>query len=280
MKICNANYRESCLRSAKTNKKTIFAADMKLNFKKLGQGRPLIILHGLLGMLDNWQSIGKILSEKYEVFLVDARNHGHSPHSDEFSYKAMAEDILEMMDCKALETAIIIGHSMGGKTAMKFAQLFPERIEKLVVVDMAPGPSPVQHENIFKALQTVNPGDMKSRKEVETALSAYIPEIHILQFLLKNLYWKETDLLSWRFNLESIMRNLEKIREATTGNILRKPSLFLRGERSAYIGAEDIDTIKAFFPLSEIKTIPGAGHWIHAEQPGLFLKELIGFLEK
>lgn len=251
---------------------------MKLNFKKLGQGKPIIILHGLLGMLDNWQSMGKILSEKSEVFLADARNHGHSPHSDIFSYEAMAEDVLELMDSNSLETAVIAGHSMGGKTAMKFAQLYPGRIEKLVVVDIAPKQYSDHHNNIFEALHRVDLGRLKSRKDVEAALAEYIPENHVLQFLLKNLYWKEPGKLSWRFNLEAISRNLEEVGKETRDGVFNKPSLFLRGEKSDYILDEDVAMIKMFFPFSEIKTIPDAGHWIHAEQPGLFAEALREFL--
>lgn len=252
---------------------------MKLNFKKLGQGRPLIILHGLLGMLDNWQSMGKILSERFEVVLADARNHGHSPHSDIFSYEAMAEDVLELMDSNSLETAVIIGHSMGGKTAMKFAQRYPGRVEKLIVVDISPKQYSDHHNKIFEALHAADPGRLKSRKEVEAVLAVTIPENHILQFLLKNLYWKEPGQLSWRFNLDAIAENLERVGEATQDGIFNKPSLFLRGEKSDYVPEKDFEMIKTFFPLSGIKTIPGAGHWIHAEQPGLFVEAVREFLQ-
>lgn len=257
---------------------------MKLNYKKSGYGKPLFILHGLLGMLDNWQSIGKILSQFYEVFLIDARNHGHSPHSEYFNYDIMAEDLLEfyydqnaLSPNKNLGEVYIIGHSMGGKTAMKFAQRFPEKVEKLIVVDISPGEYPVQHDIIFDALQAVDLTIIKSRNEAEAVLAKYISEKQILQFLLKNLYWKEPGKLAWRFNLEVITKSAERMLEAITFGIFNKPALFIKGERSDYIKEEDMKLIRKFFPDSVIKTIPGSGHWIHADQPGLFVEEVVNF---
>ena len=260
---------------------------MQLHCKKLGQGKPLFILHGLLGMLDNWQSIGKVLSEKFEVYLLDARNHGHSPHSDIFSYDVMAEDLCEcIMEQKApangndFVPAYIIGHSMGGKTAMKFAQKFPEKVEKLVVVDIAPRQYSAQHDAVFKALCAVDFNLVQSRSEAEKVLEKYISENDVRQFLLKNLYRKEPNKLAWRFNLGAIAGNLKNIGEAAVDKPFNKPALFLRGEKSNYIQEEDRSLIKALFPLSETETIRNAGHWIHAEQPELFVRAVVEFLEK
>lgn len=251
---------------------------MKLHYKKLGQGPPLIILHGLLGMLDNWQTLGNALSGKYEVYLLDARNHGHSPHSETMDYEVMAEDILEFIEDHHLEQVAIIGHSMGGKTAMKFSEHHPEKITRLIITDIAPKAYPVNHENIFEALHAVNLSVVKSRKEVEEILARFIPENIIRQFLLKNLYWITPEQLGWRFNITAITEQLPKLGASATGITFNRPALFIRGGKSDYIKAEDEVLIKNHFPLAEIKTIEGAGHWVHAEKPLEFLQVVMEFL--
>ena len=265
---------------------------MKLHYKKSGQGKPIIILHGLLGMLDNWQTIGKVLSETNTVFLADARNHGHSPHSDIFNYDVMADDINEFMEDEKIDEAILMGHSMGGKTVMKFAQKYPEKVEKFIVVDIAPKYYPVHHDAIFEALLAVNFTFVKSRKDAEEILAKYITENYVRQFLLKNLYWlphpqplsngegseSSHNQLAWRFNLETIYKNLENIGEAMDEKTIEKSALFLRSEKSNYILDDDFEMLKKKFPQSEIKTIPNTGHWIHSEQPELFVKAVVEFL--
>lgn len=256
---------------------------MQLHYKKSGQGPPVIILHGLLGMSDNWQSVGRILSSAFEVYLFDARNHGHSSHSDEFSYDLMAEDLRELTeteDSLRRNPAVLIGHSMGGKTAMKFAQKYPEKVEKLIIVDIAPKPYAFSHQEIFNALSAIDFTLVKSRKQAEEIFSVYISESSTRQFLLKNLYWKNPGELGWRFNLEAIKQNAAQMGEATQDAIFYKPVLFIRGEQSGYITEEDIPSIKKYFPSAEIKTVAGAGHWVHADQPEQFVQVVKEFLSR
>ena len=252
---------------------------MKLNFKILGEGQPLIVLHGLFGMLDNWQTLGKRWAENYQVILVDLRNHGHSPHDSELNYQVMMDDLEELTDDLFLDEINIIGHSMGGKLAMKFAQTYPELMCKLIVADIGPRKYPIHHHQILEGLLSVNLDKMKSRQEVKEQLSHYINQDHIIQFFLKNLYWKEKGVLAWRFNLESVAENIKNVGDDLLANKFEKPTLFIRGGNSNYILDEDIPDIKTAFPDSRVATIPGAGHWLHAENPQMFFELVDGFLK-
>jgi len=240
----------------------------------MGSGRPLIILHGLMGMLDNWLTPAKHLAKSYEVYLVDQRNHGHSDHSDTFNYAAMAEDLYELIDDLFLTDILLLGHSMGGKTAMKFAQNYPELVSKLVVVDIAPKAYPVHHHAILAALSAVDLGAITRRSEAEKTLAEYIDEKGIRQFLLKNLYWKEKGQLAWRFNLEAIKNNIEMMGEAVYDRMYENDAYFIHGANSSYLGEEDFSSIPTTFPKAQFITIPDAGHWVHADQPKLFLEAL------
>lgn len=246
---------------------------MQLNYKKLGTGQPFIIIHGLFGSLDNWMSFAKAMAENYEVFLVDARNHGQSPHSEVFNYKIMADDIYEFLMEHSLDNVIILGHSMGGKIAMQFALNYPQKIDKLIVVDIAPKSYPIHHDEIIKGLKSLNFNVIKTRSEADEKLAEYIPILAVRQFLLKNLYWKEKEQLAFRFNLATIANNISEIGVATitNGNQFSKPTLFIRGEHSNYILDGDLEEITALFINSKLETIKNAGHWIHAEQPIQFL---------
>ena len=254
---------------------------MKLFFRKYGKGRSLIILHGLFGQSDNWNTHGKQFSEKgFEVFLVDQRNHGLSPHSDEWNYSLMSNDILEFVQDNKLENPILLGHSMGGKSAMHFAIHHCNRISKLVVVDIAPKKYSPTNDGVLEGLLAVDFENTKSRKEVESVLSKFISDSATKQFLLKNLYWTEDGKLAWRFNLEAINKNQNVIGDTfdVENKSCNKPSLFVRGEKSKYILLEDISEIKKLFPNAELKTITGAGHWIHADKPKEFFEEVIKFI--
>lgn len=253
---------------------------MKLNHKIIGEGQPLIILHGLFGMLDNWQTLGKRWTENYQVILVDLRNHGHSPHDPELNYTVMMEDLEELTDDLFLDEINIIGHSMGGKLAMKFAQTYPELMNKLVVADIGPRKYPIHHHQILEGLQSVQLDKMKSRQDVKDQLSHYINQDHIIQFFLKNLYWKEKGILAWRFNLESVGNNIQNVGDDLLHQKFEKPTLFIRGGNSNYIVDEDIPAIETAFPASRIATIPNAGHWLHAENPQLFFKLVDDFLKE
>jgi esterase len=254
---------------------------MKLHFRKIGDGTPLIILHGLFGSSDNWQTLGKKFSERdLAVYLVDQRNHGHSPHAEIFSYRHMAEDINELMNDEKINSAFMIGHSMGGKTAMDLAMHHPEKISKLIVVDMSPKKYPVQNQDVANALLSINLDEIKSRKEVEILLTQKISDKGTVQFLLKNLFWKENNVLAWRFNLQVISDNLEKMSdEIDFIKPFEKPTLFIRGSTSNYISNDDEPLIKKYFPNAEIKTAPQSGHWVHADNPEWFLENCLAFLK-
>ena len=251
---------------------------MQLNFKKVGKGEPLIILHGLFGSLDNWLTIAKKLGENFEVFIVDARNHGKSPHSSEFNYQIMADDLYEFLIQNNVVDPIILGHSMGGKTAMQFAMNYPSNFSKLIVVDIAPKPYPVHHTAILDGLLSLDLEVISSRKEADKELGKYIDDLSTTQFLLKNLYWLEKEKLAWRFNLPVINNTIEVIGQGLENiTVFDKPTLFIRGEKSNYITFDDFDAIIKIFPNAAIKTM-NTGHWIHAENPIEFLQVLTSFL--
>lgn len=255
---------------------------MKLAYKKAGEGQPLIILHGLFGSADNWQTLGKKFSEDFEVYLVDQRNHGRSAHDKEWNYDVMAEDVQELIMDHHLENVILLGHSMGGKTVMQAARNHPEKLDKLIVADIAPKDYHSNQDEVAAALLSVDLRKIKSRKEAEEALSLKIKDNPTKQFLLKNLYWKTDEELAWRFNLEVVAKNLDII--AGTFHLEDKvsdlPVLFMRGERSDYIRDKDMDLIKRLFPNSQLATIPNAGHWLHADQPELFYNAVLKFIKK
>lgn len=253
---------------------------MKLHFKILGEGEPLIIIHGLFGMLDNWQTLGKKWAEEYQVILVDLRNHGHSPWDDAHTYQLMMEDLEELTDDLFLEDLNIIGHSMGGKLAMKFAQRFPQLMRKLVVADIGPKKYPVHHQQILDGLNSVPIDTVKSRQEVKEYLEKYIPEASTIQFFLKNLYWVEKGKLAWRFNLKGLTNNIQFVGEDLLSGHFDGPTQFIRGGNSNYILDEDWTAIQTSFPNSELDTIPQAGHWLHAENPAMFFEKVDAFLKQ
>lgn len=253
---------------------------MKLHYKILGEGEPLIILHGLFGMLDNWQTLGRRWAEKYQIILVDLRNHGHSPHSETFNYQVMTEDLEELVDDLFLDEIRIIGHSMGGKLAMKFAQTHPDLIKKLVVADIGPKKYPVHHNTILTGLNSVPLDQVFSRKEADAFLAKHIQTNSIRQFFLKNLYWKEKGKLDWRFNLPAITSNIGNVGDEFLRIPLAKPTLFIRGGASDYILDADMGTIHAVFTHARLETIPNAGHWLHAENPSMFYEIVDTFLSE
>ncbi len=251
---------------------------MELNFKKIGEGEPLVILHGLFGSLDNWLTLAKKLGEHFEVFIVDARNHGQSPHDDEFNYDVMADDLYEFLMQHNIVDPIILGHSMGGKTAMQFAMNYPTKLEKLIVADIAPKSYPVHHTSIIEGMLSLNFNTIKTRKEADQELSKHIADPSTRQFILKNLYWVEKEKLAWRFNLNVIDRDIEIIGQGLQNvNTFDKSTLFIRGIKSNYITENDYSTIASIFTNSSIESID-SGHWVHAEKPQEFFDILSDFL--
>ncbi len=252
---------------------------MHLYHRSYGSGHPLIILHGLLGSSDNWQIMAKEFGSLFHTFTLDARNHGRSPHSDEFSYRIMAEDVRNFMDLYKLQSTILLGHSMGGKTAMKFALIYPDRVEKLVVVDIAPRAYGTIHEPILEALASLKLIIYRDREEIDADLAKKIPEAPVRQLLLKNLLRNENQKFVWKMNLDIIRKKYAEIDAAIHAErSFEKPTLFMRGELSQYIIPQDEPEIKKLFPKATITTINGAGHWIHAEAPGEFAQTLMNFL--
>lgn len=256
---------------------------MILHHQILGNEHPaessVVILHGIFGTSDNWQTFGKALAKHHQVILIDQRNHGQSPHSAEFNYPAMADDLKTFLEEQQLPRSVVLGHSMGGKTAMFFAVQYPELLSKLIVVDIAPRAYPVHHQTILDAFAAVEIDQIQSRKEAEEQMKPLVPEKGIRQFLLKNLQ-RTDDGFSWKLNLPVIRDNIEAVGVAVTDdNPVEVPALFVRGANSDYIKPKDETLINRIFPNAQIATVEGAGHWVHAEQPDTLLKIVTNFLD-
>lgn len=238
-----------------------------------GQGRPLVILHGLFGTLDNWQSLARrwATEANLRVISVDLRNHGRSFHTPEHSYALMADDVLQLFDHLGLGPDVtLMGHSMGGKVSMRLALDHPDRLARLIVVDIAPRFSNMEHQDdIVAGLQAVNLAAITNRQEADAALAEHVPQLGVRQFLLKNLYRAEDNSFAWRINLPALSASLPAIGEETTAPApFLKPTLFIRGGKSDYITPEDkLIGIPALFPNSQVATVVDAGHWVHAEKP-------------
>ncbi len=254
---------------------------MQLHSQILGEGFPFLILHGFLGMSDNWKTLGRKFSEAgFQVHLIDQRNHGHSFHDPNFSYEIMAEDLNAYMQLHGIEKAHLLGHSMGGKTVMQFAVEHPEKVEKLMVADIAPKAYPPHHQDILKALSSLDFEIITSRGEADEALAAYIPQKGIRQFLLKNLYWKEKGKLGLRMNLPVLISKYDEIGKALPKDAtFEGDTLFLKGAQSGYILPEDGLLLSQHFPNYQLSTISNAGHWLHAENPDEFYDKIMDFLK-
>lgn len=255
---------------------------MILHSNILGKGTPFIFLHGFLGMSDNWKSIGTKFSELgYEVHLMDQRNHGRSFHSEEFDYESMVKDLKFYIDHHQLKDIILLGHSMGGKTAMLFAVEFPKLVSKLIVADISPRYYPTHHDAILEGLSSLDFDIIKSRGDADDALKRFVFDVGTRQFLLKNLYWKTKDKLALRLNLEVLTEQVNEVGEALPMHTTyEKDTLFLRGDRSEYIALADEAIIKNHFPKAKIETIANAGHWLHAENPTDFFDKVNEFVNQ
>ncbi|OEK09164.1 alpha/beta hydrolase [Flavivirga aquatica] len=254
---------------------------MLLHSNIIGEGSPFVILHGFLGMSDNWKTLGRQFSEQgNQVHLVDQRNHGRSFHDNEFNYEVLVKDLKAYCDAHKLFEIILLGHSMGGKTAMLFAAEYPEIVSKLMVADISPRFYPVHHDSILEGLSAMDFDVLKSRGEADKVLSEYVSDFGTRQFLLKNLYWVEKGQLGLRINLKILKEEVAEVGEALPAHAMfKKETLFLRGDRSEYIGIEDEVLISNHFPKSEITTIANSGHWLHAENPKDFFKAVLQFIK-
>ncbi|MBC8266578.1 MAG: alpha/beta fold hydrolase [Flavobacteriales bacterium] len=253
---------------------------MKLFSKKYGdKGQDLIVIHGLFGMSDNWNTLGKQFAKYCKVHLIDLRNHGRSPHSTDFNYDVMCEDILEYMADNNITKPIILGHSLGGKVGMKLAFSYPDKIEKLIVADIAPRKYNTDfHQNLLATLYKLPLEDFNKREEVDAALSLFLDDKGIRLFLLKNLYRNKDKEFAWRFNIEVLLEKVSNIQEASfvVGKI-DVPTHFIRGGNSNYVTSDDELLINKHFSDFSICTIDGAGHWLHAQFPERFYNEVMGF---
>ncbi len=240
-----------------------------LHYKEMGEGAPLVILHGLFGMLDNWQTLGREWAEHYRVVLVDLPNHGRSPHTAAMDYDTMAEAVAHLLETLDIHECYLLGHSMGGKVAMHTALNYPGLVKKLVVVDIAPRAYRRGHDDIFAALQTLDPAALADRTEASEQLAMHLPDPGVQLFLLKNLARKPGGGFQWRMNLPAIFREYDKLvgSVGTPGATFTGPTLFLRGGRSGYVREEDWPEILERFPAAQLATVENAGHWVHAEQP-------------
>ena len=228
----------------------------------------MLILHGLFGSCDNWGTIGKELSADHDVILVDQRDHGRSPHTDRVNYPLMADDVHALVTGLGVKGITLVGHSMGGKTAMLFAQRYSDLLKHLVVVDMGPREYPASKQaHIVEALLTSHPGSKRTRQEVEQHLARFVKEPGVVQFLMKSLYWAEPERLAWRFNVPVLARDMPNILAAIGHERVKVPTLFVRGGQSDYIQREDVPAIREQFPNSRIETVEYAGHWVHAQAP-------------
>ncbi|OUT94995.1 MAG: alpha/beta hydrolase [Flammeovirgaceae bacterium TMED32] len=253
---------------------------MKLHFKKFGSGPPLIILHGVFGSSDNWKTLANHLMSTFEVYLVDQRNHGLSPHSDDFNYQVMTDDLKELLDDEQIEKYSLLGHSMGGKTAMNFAIQYPEKIIKLIIVDIAPKRYPPRHQNILQGVHSLTLHEINTRKEADDLLSVTINNAGIRQFILKNLSRNPEGLFYWKINWKAIEDNIQAIGEPLLSHaVFSGKVMFIRGAQSDYILNEDEPLLKKHFPDAVLITIKKAGHWVHAEQPAQLLALIKQFIK-
>ncbi|GAA5220200.1 alpha/beta fold hydrolase [Membranihabitans marinus] len=251
---------------------------ISLNFKELGEGKPLIVLHGLFGSLDNWSSLGRQWAEYNRVFLVDLRNHGKSPHTADHNYPAMANDIVDFIDQHQLSDVTLLGHSMGGKVVMETALQRPDLVAQLIVADMSPRPFPRGHDDIFEAMNALDFSSITSRKEIETVLMEKLQDIGVVLFLSKNIK-RSSNGFEWKFNKSVLEDSYENVlMPVQSSGIFDKPTLFLKGENSNYIRSEDRESIVQLFPQAQIKTIFNAGHWLHADNPKQFFDEVSLFI--
>ncbi|MCS6935086.1 MAG: alpha/beta fold hydrolase [Chitinophagales bacterium] len=259
---------------------------MQLNFKSFGTGEPLIILHGLFGSLDNWQTIARRMAEQavqqyhraLAVYILDLRNHGRSPHSDEFTYPVMANDVREFAILQGLTKISLLGHSMGGKVAMQYAQMYPETLHKLIISDITPAAYNDRHADVFDAIAYALQQPVASRSEIAGRLRQKLSDEATVQFLLKNAE-RTPEGFRWRFNAHALKENYAHISGAIeTVRTVNLPALFIKGESSDYINRENYPALAAMFPHHELTEIKNSGHWVHADQPDAFIEETLKFL--
>jgi len=255
---------------------------MDLHYKIYGSGEPVIILHGIFGMLDNWHNFATKLSTHFQVITVDQRNHGRSGHSNEFNYDLMCDDIRDLLNKLKVEKINLIGHSMGGKAAMNFSLKYPEITNKLIVIDIGIKKYRKSHEFIFEALNELDLDTMNSRAEIEVFLNQYIPNDAIVKFLIKNISrHHDTHKFFWKMNFKILEKNYDHIiSEVKSSNQFNGNTLFVKGANSDYLHEDELPQIRKLFPKAQMNIIENAGHWIHAENEYELLNVIIHFLSQ
>jgi len=254
---------------------------MKLFFRHMGKGKPVVILHGLLGLSDNWVTFGRQLASDFEVFVPDLRNHGQSPHDPVFNFTVLVEDLHELIEDQGLKKVNLIGHSLGGKIAMFFTLEYPDLLDKLVVVDIGLRKySPnLEHQMLIDAMMEVDFSSAHSRSDVDRQFEQNVHSLKLRQFLLKNIYWKDKETLGWRVNLPVLKESLPLMLEGiTTDKKFLNPVLLVRGGLSEYVTDADLPAMVKQFPHTSVKTIANASHWVHADAPGEFYSLVHEFL--
>ncbi|MDX3775608.1 alpha/beta fold hydrolase [Chromatiaceae bacterium AAb-1] len=251
---------------------------MLLHTHITGQGQPVVLLHGLFGSYENLGMIARSLSDNYQVINLDIRNHGRSGHSDNMDYPLMADDLAETLHHLNVMPYAILGHSMGGKITMQYAQQYPDTVEKIILADIAPVSYHSRHNKIFDGLSSVKLNELANRADADKQLAAHIPEAGVRQFLLKSLI-KKNDTFQWRFNLPALIKNYPQLVLAPAAETpFTGPALFIKGSESDYILPEHKSVIMQRFPAAQAKVINGTGHWLHAEKPAAFTKIVQDFL--
>lgn len=251
-----------------------------LFYRENGEGKAIIILHGVFGSSDNWMSIARDLSTTHKVYTLDQRNHGQSFHSDRFDYPSMVEDLKGFIEENEIVNPILIGHSMGGKVAMSFAMEYQSLLQKLIVVDIAPRSYPIHHDKILNGLSSIDLDSLESRGEADQKLAQFVSDPSVRNFLLKNLSRDDEGKFKWKINLPIIRMNIERVGMGLAGDSqFEKETLFIRGSLSDYVLDSDLEVISKRFPNSKVETIENAGHWVHAEQPVLFLDVVREFIQ-
>ena len=262
-----------------------------LNFRQYGNGRPLVILHGLYGSSDNWITIARKLETQFTVFIPDLRNHGASPHTSTHSYQDMTDDLVRFFKDHQISQATILGHSMGGKLAMMFAAQYPELVSRLIIADIAPKnynsidkpfKTVREHELILELMQEINLLTVTSRKEIDYFLTQKLKDPTLRQFLIKNIHRTKEGYFEWKINVPVLSHALNAITSEVNSDwfadrrpILQYPVTFIRGLTSDYISDQDFTAIKEIYPEARLIDIPGAGHWLHSEQPEKFLEAVL-----
>ncbi len=251
---------------------------VQLNTKKLGNGKPIFILHGLFGSLDNWQTIANELLKHFTIYLIDLRNHGKSPHTHDMTYKLMSEDIQKLMLDEKLEKINIIGHSMGGKVCYQLLNDISNQIEKAMIIDIAPKRYKGGHDEVFKAMFSLDLDRLTKRSDAEFIISQYIPEKSVQQFILKNLDRQSDHCFEWKFNLETLYNEYDKIcEEIIFDKVCNAPTRIISGSLSQYVTQAEIDKMKTHFSNLSWHIVEDSGHWVHAEKPKEMLDEITSF---